>query len=210
MARVTLLAVVAAGVLLVSGAAQAKAPATGVVVCGSTGCVSLAAGQAEMFWRQVASSGRPVAPGAFYSFRWHFDGEPDRTAYFVPDRRAVRWDGPQGWGSLEPLVVDAIKRSLANVEPFTSPALTRVTVGGRAVAAPQTYLALLGGKPTWIWPAGSWLGVKLTSPTPTPWTNGAVTIRLNRQLPYVVVDGWVFRIPKDVAVRARRGLALRG
>jgi hypothetical protein len=210
MARMTLLAVAAAGVLLVSGAAQAKAPPTGVQVCGASGCVNLASGQAEMFWRQATGAGRPVAPGAFYAFRWHFDAEPEQSAYFVPDRHAVRWLEPQGWGTLETLAVDAIERSLAGMEPFPAPALTRVTVGGRQVAAPETYLALLGGKPTWIWPAGSWLNVKLTSATPSPWTNGALTIRLNRSRPYVVVDGWVFRIPKDVALRARRGLALRG
>jgi hypothetical protein len=210
MARTGLAFRAAAGALLLSGAAQAKAPPTGIEVCGAGSCVDLAASEAEMFWMRASGSGRPAAAGAFYVLRWHFDAEPERSAYFIPGRSSVLWLDPRGWSTLEPTAVAALKRTLGDLEPFPAPTLTRVTVGGRAVNAPQTYGTLLRGKPAWVWPVGSWLTVKFQSATPSPWTNGAMTIRLNRSRPYVVIDGWVFRIPKDVAVRARRGLALSG
>jgi hypothetical protein len=35
-------------------------------------------------------------------------------------------------------------------------------------------------------------------------------VRLNQRGPYVVMDGWVFKIPQAIAKRARLGLSLRG
>ena len=52
--------------------------------------------------------------------------------------------------------------------------------------------------------------VTLRSAADSPWTNGAVPIRLGKTAPYVMVDGWTFRIPPTLARRARRGLALTG
>jgi hypothetical protein len=210
MARMGLLALAAVGVFLVSGAAQAKSPPTGIHVCGATGCVDVAPADAEVLWSEGFESDRPVAAAPFYTVRWHFDAEPDQVAYYMPARRALRLVEPRGWRTVSPHAVAALKAAIGRLAPYQLPALTRVTVGGRAVRAPATYTSLLRGQPWWRWPAGRWLDVKLESPASSPWTNGEMVVRLNQRGPYVVMDGWVFKIPKSVAFRARRGLALSG
>jgi hypothetical protein len=210
MARMVLLALAAAGVLFVSGAAQAKSPATGIHVCGASGCVDVAPSDAEVMWSEGFVSDRPVAAAPFYTVRWHFGSEPDQSAYFIPSERTFRWIEPRGWRIVSPHAVGILKNAIGRLAPYDLPALTRVTVGGREVRAPATYTSLLRGRLWWRWPAGRWLTVKLESTAPSPWTNGEMIVRLNRRGPYVVMDGWVFKIPQAVAVRARHGLSLGG
>jgi hypothetical protein len=210
MRRTGLALLVAAGALLLGGAAQAKAPPSGIEICGSSGCMTIAPDRAEVFWISSHDSGRPVNAGPYYILRWHWDAEPDRTAYFMPGARTVLWLDPRTWSRIQPQAAEVAASVTGQLEPYPAPTLTRVTIGRRVARAPQTYLSLLQGKPSWTYPPGPWLTVKLQSSAPTPWTNGALTVRLNRSRPYVIVDGWVFTIPKAVAVRARRGLSLRG
>jgi hypothetical protein len=212
MARICLAVVVTVAGVLVVGAAQAKAPATGVDACGAGGaCIHLGASDAEQFWTRAGEAGRPAGGAPFYVLRWHFDTEPEQSAYYVPARRAVRWlRSTSAWGVVSPDGVAALASLLRKLQPYPAPALTRVTIGGRVVSRPQGYLRLLSGKPSAIFPATTWLTVTLRSAAPSPWTNGASLIRLGRTAPYVVVDGWTFRIPSTVAKRARRGLPLDG
>jgi hypothetical protein len=208
MARMGLVLLAAAGLFLVSGAAQAKSPPTGIHVCGASGCLDVVPADAEVLWSEGFESDRPVAAAPFYTVRWHFDAEPDQIAYYIPSRRTLRLVEPRGWRSVSPHAVAVLKTVIGRLAPYELPALTRVTVGGRAVRAPATYTSLLRGRPWWQWPAGKWLTVELASAAASPWTNGAMIVRLNQRGPYVVMDGWVFRISKDVAARARRGLSL--
>ena len=212
MPRVWLVLVIAAGAVLLVGAAQAKAPATGVDACGAGGaCIHLGANDAEQFWTRAGEVGRPAGAAPFYLLRWHFDAEPEQSAYYVPARRAVRWlRNTSAWGAVSPDGVAALAPPLRKLQPYPAPELTRVTIGDRVVSRPEGYLRLLSGKPSVIFPATTWLTVTLRSATPSPWTNGASLIRLGRTAPYVVVDGWTFRIPSTVAKRARRGLPLGG
>jgi hypothetical protein len=85
-----------------------------------------------------------------------------------------------------------------------------VTVGRRVARHPETYLRLFAGKPSVIFPATDWLVVTLRSDRPSPWTNNAALVRIGKTAPYVVVDGWTYRIPRAVAKRARLALSLNG
>jgi hypothetical protein len=211
MARMGLLALAAAGVFLVSGAAQAKAPPSGMDVCGNSACIHLDSQDAERFWTGFADSRRPTAAAPYYVLRWHFDAEPEQSAYYVPATGAMIWPrSTSRWGALLPDAVAALKPPLSGLEPYAAPTLTRVTVGRRVARDPGSYLSLFEGKPTWIFPATDWYRVTLRSAEPSPWTNGAALIRLGKTAPYVVIDGWTFKIPRTLAQRARRGLSLDG
>jgi hypothetical protein len=201
---------VAAGALLIGGAAQAKSPPTGIHVCGASGCVDVAPADAEVMWSEGFESNRPVAAAPFYTVRWHLGSEPDQSAYFMPSRKTFRWVEPLGWRTVSPHAVAVLRTAIGRLAPYGLPTLTRVTVAGRAVRTPATYTSLLRGQPWWRWPAGRWLTVELESAAPSPWTNGEMIVRLNQRGPYVVMDGWVFKIPRAVAKRARLGLSLRG
>jgi hypothetical protein len=212
MTRTGLALLAAASALLLSGAAQAKAPPGGIDVCGPSACAHLA--DAEQFWvHSHSSSGASLAaPGPFYILRWHWIAAEEETAYLIPGALAVRWNSGTGhtsaWSGVDKSAMGLVENVAAGIEPYSTPTLTRVTVGGRVVRAPQTYLRLLRGKPAWSWITGRWLDVTFESASPSPWTDGTSIVRLSRSRPYVSIDGWFYKLPRDVAVRARRGLSL--
>ncbi len=210
MTRTGLALFVGLGALLLCGGAQAKSPPSGIDVCGARGCVHLASQDAQQFWIGAGESGRPTAAAPFYLLRWHFDSEPEQTAYYVPATGAMRWLSSPHWGVVSPDGVAALSERLRAIQPYAAPTPTYVTVGRRVALQPQTYLRLLDGKPSVIFPATDWLRVTLRSVDASPWTNGAALIRLGKTSPYVVIDGWTFRIPPTIAKRARRGLSLSG
>jgi hypothetical protein len=216
MARAGLALVAAAGAFLLAGAAQAKAPPGGVDVCGQSGCVHLAWAEAEQFWVHAHNARGPArpAPGPFYVLRWHWISSEEESAYLVPLRLAVRWNSGTGhaaaWGGVDRSAIELIEQAAARIDPYPTPTLTRVTVGGRAVREPQTYFKLLSGKQSWTFVTGAWLRVKFESSLASPWTDGTSIVRISMQRPYVSIDGWFYRIPRDVAQRARRGLSLSG
>ena len=210
MIRTGVAAVAALALLAVTGAAGAKAPPTGMDFCGPSGCAHLDWQAAENFWIRASSSGKPVGAAPFYVVRWHFESEPEQTAYYVPSRAAIRWHDRDAWTAMDAAAASALNGALGRVEPYPVPTLTRATVGKREARNPQTYLALLDGKPSSVYPTTAWYRVRLFSATPSPWTNGTALIRLGKTAPYVVVDGWTLRLSRAVAKRARQGLSLAG
>ena len=214
MRRTALALLAAAGAFLLSGAAQAKAPPDGIDVCGAAACTHLAFDTAERFWVGTLDpdAAKRTAPAPFYVLRWHWaEGDPE-SAYLIPSVLAVRWNSgnghPSGWSGVQAEAADIVAQATRGMEPYATPTLTRVTVGGREVAEPQTYVQLLNGKRTFARVKGPWLRVVFESATQSPWTDGSSTVRLSRRQPYVEIDGFFYRIPRSVAVKARRAQSL--
>lgn len=215
MTRIGLALLAVAGAVLFAGAAQAKAPPGGVDVCGPTACAHLGMADAEQLWiGQTGSSSSRAVPGRFYLLRWSWSPGEEDTAYLVIDSSAIRWNsGPgnsAGWAGVDSAALDAIRSVARGVEPYPTPTLTRVTVGGRQAAEPQTYLQLFAGKLAWKPVGGRWWSVRLESAAPSPWTDGSLLIRVSRNHPYVTIDGMLFRLPRPIVRQARFGLALTG
>jgi hypothetical protein len=217
MRRSFLTAAALASALLLAAGASAKAPPGGFDVCGPSACAHLDWAGAEQFWIRATGNGTGLsrtAPGPFYVLRWHWNPSDEESAYFIPGARAIRWNAgvghPSAWGTVDRSAAELVVGAAQGIEPFATPTLTRVTVGGRAVREPQTYLRLLNGKPTWSLIGGRWLNVTFESAAPSPWTDGSSIVRLSRSRPYVSIDGWLYRLPRAVVQQARRGLALRG
>jgi hypothetical protein len=216
MPRMGLALLAAASVVLFAGAAQAKAPPGGFDVCGPSACVHLGSADAEQFWIRTSSRGMPAVtvPTRFYLLRWSWSPGEEDTAYLVLDAQAIRWNsGPghgAGWGGVDPSAIDQVLQAASGIEPYPAPTLTRVTVGGREVSAPETYIRLLAGKPAWAPVGGRWWRVTFESATSSPWTDGSAIVRLSRSHPYVSIDGRLFRLPRPVVRHARRGLPLSG
>ena len=213
MTRLSLALLAATGAFLLTGAAQAKAPPDGIDVCGPAACAHLGFADAEQFWilSHDGSDGRP-APGPFYLVRWHWAPGEDESAYLIPGALAIRWNAgnghPSGWSGLDKEAAALVARTAGVVEPYPIPTLTRVTVGGREAADPQSYVQLLSGKRKYALVKGPWLRVRFEASTASPWTDGRSIVRLSRRMPYVQIDGFTYRIPRSVAVKARKALAL--
>jgi hypothetical protein len=214
MTRTALALLAAAGALLLSGAAQAKAPPDGIDVCGATACTHLAFDAAERFWIGTFGPGgeKRSPPAPFYVLRWHWAPSDAESAYLMPSAPAIRWNSgnghPSGWSGVDAVAAGIIAQAARGIDPYPTPTLTRVTVGGRVVADPESYARLLNGRRTFALVNGPWLRVTFESATASPWTDGSSIVRLSRRHPYVSIDGFLYRIPRSVAVRARKAQPL--
>jgi len=215
MTRIALALLAVAGAVLFAGAAQAKAPPGGVDICGPSSCAHLGMADSEQLWiGQTSISSARVVPGPFYLLRWSWSPGEEDSAYVVLGSSAIRWNsGPghsAGWSGLDSATLDRVRNLARGVDPYPTPTLTRVTVGGREVAEPQSYLQLFAGKLSFKRVGGRWWTVKLQSAAPSPWTDGSFLVRLSRNHPYVVINGMLFRLPRPIVQQARFGLALTG
>jgi hypothetical protein len=210
MGRAIAAALICAG-LAIAGGAQAKAPRTGMDLCGASGCRHLAWAEAEQVmigWQQNLARPAPFAP--FYAVHVPWSPTEEQIVYWVPSAGAVRGDRRAPlWMRVNANARTVLSQAATGIEPFQVEP-TRVTVGGREVRDPATYVRLLERR-TFLatWPATPWLAVEFETAIPSPWSDDAAEILLARQGRLLSVDGWVLRIPKTVAQRARRGLPLR-
>jgi hypothetical protein len=223
-------ALAAVTVLAVASGAQAKAPPSGFEVCGAKACsaiksfddaeplaVSLFFGAGDS--RELSTPKVPAAP--FFTIHWDYGNGSNHGAYYVPLLNVFRYVGDPGSAADFPdglvhwikLGVDAraaLARLTASLEPFPAPAPQRVTVGGRAVADPASYLQLWAvGKLTYRWPQGSFLRIRFTSDQPSPWTDNAAHLSIARRGPYLLRDSTILRIPAGLARHVRARVSLR-
>lgn len=216
MTRTLFAALAASAALFVAAGAQAKAPPDGVDVCGASGtCVHLTMQDAETNWALWAAptpynSSHPSVVAPFLLVGWHWPGQAEQTAYYVPATGKVRQLDANGFLSWFDLSDAQIIRTLtAKLDPYPVPTVTGVTVRGRPVDDPQSYLKLFAGGTEWF-PAllPAWLRVRFTSDSPSPWTDGRNDVRISRTGRLLWIDGTMFKIPLQLArrVRARRSL----
>jgi hypothetical protein len=198
-------------VLAAVPAAQAKAPPYSVSLCGSRGaCVAFTPQDNEWVPWYEGGAVAPGAPAPYYvvRYRWHA-ADPEQRLYWIPSSRLAR-DVNQGVIRWFTVNSSTFERYSGGVAPFR-PALTRVTVAGRAVRAPATYLRLFAaGRATHVFPAVSWLRIRLASASPSPWTEPGADVRVSTTGGYLLRDGTVFAIPTRLANRVRRRLSLAG
>jgi hypothetical protein len=202
--------------LFAAGGAQAKAPPDGVDICGADGaCVHLTMEQAEMNWALWSppspyDSLRPSPVAPFLLVHWHWPGEAVRTGYYIPSAgktRQVDENGFLAWYKLAD--ANSVRSATAGLKPFAVPHITRVTVAGRAVSDPESYLDLFNSGYDWFAVMQpTWLRITFSADAPSPWTDGADDIRIARKGRLLWLDGSIVRIPLRVAqlIRAHRSL----
>ena len=216
MTRTLCAAFVASAALFAVPGAQAKAPPDGVDICGADGaCVHLTWQQAETSWALWSSADAPsVAPGPVAPFllvRWHWPGQAEQTAYYVPADGQVRQHDSTGLTSwLKVANATDLRSMIAGLTPYPVPQVMRVTVAGRPVRDPQSYLRMFGAGENWfaaILPR--FLRITFTTDAPSPWTDDADDYFISRKGRLLWIDGNIVRIPLPLAqrIRARRSLA---
>jgi hypothetical protein len=198
-------------VLAAVPAAQAKAPPEGVKLCGAaSACVSIGWQDAERMpiWHADRSVA-PAAPAPFYvvHYRWGAT-QPEQRMYWIPSRGVVRESTSSlvRWFRVAP---SSLEPFTAPLRPIAVPRPTRVTVAGRAVRAPATYLRLFSvGRPTNVFPAVQWLRLRFTASAASPWTEPGADVQISTSGGYLLRDNTVFVISSQLASRVRRGLSL--
>jgi hypothetical protein len=230
MRRLVVFAAFATSVLIATAGAQAKAPPSGFQVCGPQECTAIAAfPDGELLAISLFYGGdegstelsTPMAPPApFFALRWAYGDGEAHTGYYVPLLNVLRYVGDPGspvaasngsvhWIKLGQGARTLLEKWTATLEPFPSPVPSRVTVAGRAVRDPESYLRLWSvGRPTYVWPRGGFMRIKVTYDLPSPWTDSAAELRISRRGAYLFRESTVLRIPSQLAklVRARASL----
>jgi hypothetical protein len=216
MTRFLPVALAAAGALLGTAGAQAKAPPDGVQICGADGaCLQVDRSVAEDEWSLWGTAGyatEPAAVSRFYLVRWHWPNQPEQIAYYVPAAGKVRQLDDRGRGLWFDLHDPrTLRNETAALVGFAAPHVARVTVGGRPVRDPQSYLRLFGkGRQDWPVTEPRWLRISFAPATANPLTDEATDVRVSRRGGYLLIDGATVRIPLQLAQRIRRGASLRG
>ncbi len=209
------IAFLAAAALVSAPGATAKAPPSGMDVCGTSSCVHVDWAQSVQFWIGAQpGAARPPGPSSFYVLRWRWQTTgPETISYYIPAAHTVRLSSENGgrpaWASISGAADAVLVGAAASLEPFSVPAPTEVTVGARTARGPETYLRLFKGPGAGFAPVTRWIKVSIRSEPPSPWTDGQVNLQISARGRIVYVDGWVHKISLKLANRARRGLPLR-
>jgi hypothetical protein len=229
MKHMAIAAVLAAAIFSLTGSAQAKAPPSGFELCGPGACTTINAfSDAEPLAIDLFYGGgnstelwsARVPPAPFFSVRWSFAPGGTHVGYYVPLLNVFRYVGDPGtatetatglvhWIKLGPGARTIFERLTSTLQPYPAPVLSRVTVGGKPVQDPASYMRLWSvGKPAYTWPVTGFMKIKTTSDLASPWTDTGATLEIARRGPYLTRDSTVYRIPARLArlVRARTSL----
>jgi hypothetical protein len=230
--------------LALPGVAEAKG-LNGITLCGAAGCVEKKLdGFGHRSTIEDSVTGLPAPPPSrFYRLMFgvapHVD--PSNAIEYEPRSGLValesgvsRWTK---WERLDPTIARVVKDLARQLEPFPRPTVTEVKIGKQVLredAASYLRLTALRGK--YVLGDGRPVGIRLGSPTETPWTargmlyypdndvllvSPATSIRLPAELaadieaarPLGAGDGGSTRIPWipiAVGVAGSLWLALRG
>ncbi len=232
MRRLVVFATLSTSMLIATTGAKAKAPPSGFEVCGAQACTAISAfGDAEPLaiglWYggddgAAAPSVSALPPAPFYALHWAFQSGDVHTGYYVPTLNLFRYVGDPAspptssnsmihWNKLGEKTRPILERLTATLEPFSAPVLSRVTVGGKAVRDPESYVRLwsVAGRPTYAWPLAGFLRIKMTCNLASPWTDAAGGLGISRRGAYLLRDGTVLRIPARLARQVRARTSLR-
>jgi hypothetical protein len=141
--RAVVAGLVAVTATVLAAGAGAKAPPSGIQLCGTTGCAAIGQQEAEQLFTLGRTPHSPVGPAPFYVLRWRWEeGQaPTTGGYWLPEPGALRLGA--SWAVPDGAVSAALQAAAGGLAPFSPAPPTRVTVGRRAAADPASYVQLL-------------------------------------------------------------------
>jgi hypothetical protein len=196
-------AVIALFALTLAAGASAKAPPSGIKLCGTNGCATIDAQTAEQLFTAGGAPRAAPQPAPFYRLRWTWEnGQEETGGYWLPDFNALQLGG---WVTPDAAATATLTGAANGLQPFAPAPPTSATVGRRPAADPASYARLLteGTRvSSWVG-ALDWIRVELESPEPSPWTDPGYDLRISKGSGFVWREGAVYRIPLALARLAR-------
>jgi hypothetical protein len=219
--RKFLLPLLALTALALAAPALAKEPKS-ATVCGADDCATTNDRQGLLNLMNGDGSVPPPAAGDYYKVTMTIDVPPDAgvgpkvewwyTASGGGALRAVDRD-PSGVSAWYPLTATGkalMTKVTSGLEPFALPEVTSVTIGGKPVSDPSSYLQLFGRTKTGApqVSAGDWQDIVFRGPA-SPWTDNAVTLQYSPSANAVLSGYDIVKLPPSLAakVEARSSLA---
>ena len=186
MKRITI--AVAAACAAWPGAAAAK-DIVGMNVCGSNGCAAVA--QPKNFWSGGSRGVTFAAPvGRYYRLEVTMgDGvqTDSQTVYWLRGARLTHGADQSSfdpWSRLTPAQSQRLERAAGGLSPL-QPALRRVTIDGKGVDDPSSYIRLFGRfEASYTYPPerAKTLTIVVTPAHPSPWLQHEITLRYRPEL----------------------------
>ncbi len=222
MKKFVVLALAAAGLLVLAATAQAKEITT-LKVCGASGCTTINDREELRGWEGGGDSypQEVTTPGAqrFYTLELGFgDGEGNvihtEQAFWLPDSKLTRFknDVQSPWWKASANQASMYDKAAAGLEAYT-PKVKKVTVNRKTVADPSSYMRLFETFPHVTLPKGKLhlISIVFTPDGVNPFLayNGKTTLRYDAKRRLLLRgDGYV-RIPRDLGklVMTRASLA---
>jgi len=206
MKKLALLAGTAVALLAFAGTAQAKEIAS-LKICGASGCATSTDKAALANWEPQTNvnpdSVSYTNPQRYYTIELGFgDSEGNvihtEKAYWLSDAGLMKFvsQTQDPWWKLWPNQVVLYRKLSSGVDAFT-PSLTRVTVAGKRVADPTSYLRLLGSFPRALYPQGKLhlTHIILRSPTTNPWVDRVTGVSYDAKRRLLIRSDGQFRLP---------------
>jgi hypothetical protein len=216
----------AATLLLAPASAHAKSISS-LKLCGPNSCATIDDPTAIQRWSE-SNGFDPVGtppPAPYYRLDTTIAGAPGETfdngktsmtwsQWWVPSAGALRGTDESNeavWSRQSGRSNAIFAAAVRHVDPFPAPVITAATVGGKSAADPASYARLFDSKwrLTSNWNASDWLRVRLSSATPSPWTDGQGVLRYSPRKRALLRDGgMVYAVPRAVAARLAHARSL--
>jgi hypothetical protein len=162
--------------------------------------------------------GAPPPAAAFYRVESTVDAESQTIrfrSYYVPSSNMLaffeRGYGMRWFPIVGPAAQELMRKLVEGLTPLAAPKLTRVTVGGKPVADPASYLQLTSVRSNGlaVLKDADWMQVELRSTRPTPWTIGPSSLSYSPSANVLQRGADMVQLPGSLAERieARESLA---
>jgi hypothetical protein len=122
--------------------------------------------------------------------------------------RIVSQNGPSGWIAIRLDEAALLADKTAGLRPYSPPLRVKAYVDWEPVKHPSGWLKLATvGEPAAVSSSRKWLEIWLVGGS-SPWNDGSAHLAISRTGNYLLRDGAVVTIPKQVADRVRKRLPL--
>ena len=212
--KITAAALLTLGVLAWAGPAQAK-ELSEFRVCGAGGCTAVTDPDVLAALIRGIESQRGLirvstpAPAPFVRLEYWMKGDrqsgPTFVHYYVPSRNAAAVvTGPTSWAWVRPdAMSDVVRHVVQGVAPFPTPRITSVTIGGKAVQDPGSYVRLFGLRPKAKNFPGEpdWQRIVIRTAQPGPWSTSAATLEYSKSTNVLWRGNDFVQVPSSTASR---------
>jgi hypothetical protein len=193
-------------------------------VCGRSGCTSVTDRtvltsliRSIEAQREVVRVSTP-APAPFLRLEYWVRGDrtsgPSFVQYYVPSKGVAEvMTGPDSWTWVRPDAVSAVLRRVSRKgTPFRTPRILAVTVGGKTVRDPASYVSLFGpADKADIFPdEPDWQRIVVKTSAPSPWSTSAATLEYSKNTNVLWRGNDFVTVAADIASRieARQSLTV--
>jgi hypothetical protein len=209
-------------VLVFVGPAEAK-QLSAFKVCGAGGCTTVSDRAVLTTLMRAIEGQRELvrvptpSPAPFLRLEYWVKGDEGRgptfVHHYVPSRRVAEViTGPGSWSWVRPDAISALLGRVTNgVEPFPAPKIMSVSMGGKTVKDPTSYLRLFAirQKADVFGGASDWQRIVLRTRARSPWSTAAATLEYSRSAKVLWRGSEFLRVPSSIASRLEACASLR-